>query len=541
MTSANVSQIPVMPVQANVKAQAKQGNEGKDFMQIMSASISNNKAADIQSSVGVAAPVKDQTSTEQVKAVDPVETTQPKAVTDVSQKPADIRQTVQTDDQDTAVLTDEEIEEVSEVIATAAVEIVEVIAEDLSVTTEDVTIALDELDIMPIEVADPKVLPDLVSELTGMDKMELLTAPALSDVSADLKPIIDELVSELPIEDATELPEFAKDFLDMIDAAGMDLGPDGEVVPVSEPMDGLSIASDEIIITDPTDENLINTNVDGDEVVVTPETVRVETPVSRQYIAADDDMDGEQLHAVDEYNDTQDEMVNTARTMGSQQNEKQSSEDTGRDSFMGRHENGFEHATHVAAADNTPTPVQTATFTETVTEATVRYTSIDTRALIDQIVTQVRTQVTEGISTMALELHPATLGKMYVQVTEQDGTINAKLFTENENVKTALETAMTSLKEQWEQQGTKVNAIEISVGTREFEEQMESAADWNQNQGSGSEGAGETDNEAFAGTGGNRSINLGGGEDGVPEDMTEAEALEANMMKDYGNTLSMRA
>ena len=541
MTSANVSQIPVMPVQANVKAQAKAGNEGKDFMQIMSASISNNSASDIRSSVGVAAPVKSQAPTETVETVKPAEPTQAKAATDVSAKAASVTQTASQDANDAAVLTTEEIEEVSEVIATAAVEIVEVIAEDLNVTAEDVTAVLDELDIMPIEVADPKNLADVVSQLTGMDKMELLTDSTLSDITADLKPIVDEMVKDLPIDSAEELPGFAKDFLEMIDAAGMDLGPDGEVVPVSEPLDGLTIASDEIIITNPNEENLISTTEEtGDEVVVTPESGRVETPVSRQFVAADENMDEDQLHAVDQYNDSRDEMVTTARNMGSTESDQSAGKDTGRDSFMGKHETGFEHVAH-ATVDNNPAPVQTTTFAETVTETVTRYTTIDTRALIDQIVTQVRTQVSEGITTMSLELHPATLGKMFVQVTEQDGTVNAKLFTESENVKQALEGAMTALKEQWEQQGSKVNAIEISVGTREFEEQMASQADWNQNENSGKEGAGEAGDDTSAGGSGNRSINLGDGEEGIPEDMTEAEALEANMMRDYGNTLSMRA
>ncbi|MCR5098535.1 MAG: hypothetical protein K6B14_06270 [Lachnospiraceae bacterium] len=230
MTSANVSQIPVMPVQSNLRAQAKTGNEGKDFMQIMSASISNNTASDIRSTVGVAAPVKSETTVQPVETTAATETVQPKADADVAARPVDVRQTVnnvQSDDTADTELSVEEIEEISEVIATAAAEIIEVIAEDLGVEAEDVTASLDELDLMPMELADPKNLSDLVSEITGMDKMELLTDTTLSDITADLKPIIDEMVEELPVDSPKELPEFATDFLDMADAAGMDLGPDG--------------------------------------------------------------------------------------------------------------------------------------------------------------------------------------------------------------------------------------------------------------------------------------------------------------------------
>ena len=539
MTSANVAQIPMTPVQIQLKGQAKAGNEGKDFMQIMSASISKNSASDIRDSVGVAAPVKGEAVSQQTEAPVNAEKVQP-----VNRPEVKTVDTKQTTDNKAEGLTTEEIEEISEVIATSAVEITEVIAEDLSVPVEEVIEAFDELEIMPIEIADPKVLSDVVCEVTGMDKMELLTDPKLSEVKEDLKPIIDEMVKELPVETPEEIPGFAKDFAEMTEVAtGVDLGPDGEVVPVSEPKDGVQIASDEVIITDFEEDNLIVEDTADDEVaVVTPEAPKTQAPVSRQYIAADDDMDDEQLHAVEEYNDSQDEMVETARTMGSAKSDQgETGRDQGRDASFNRHETGFEHVAHNVSEGSTP-QVQNTTFAETVTEATARYTSIDTRELIEQIVTQVRTTVTESVTTMSLELHPASLGKMYVQVSEQDGTINAKLFTESENVKQALESSMTALKEQGEQQGSKVNAIEISVGTREFEEQMESQAEWNQNENRGSGNAGEAgEGTSSDNRSGNRSINLGDAEDGVPEDLTEAEALEASMMQDYGNTLSMRA
>mgnify|MGYP002626072161 CR=1 FL=1 len=543
MTSANVSMIPVMPVQTQGKGQSRPESDGKDFMSIMSASLQKNSAADIQSSVGVAAPSKttDQAAVD-MAAKQPVRISDPAdGRTDRSIQPANSPDKKQVSGKPGGAedLSTEEIEAVSEALAVYTTEITQVIADDLQIPAEDVTEALDTLGMTPVDLADPKNLSDLLTELMDMSKMELITDPTFSDVTADIKPAVEELLLNVPVDSKEELPGFVKDFMQTmdIDTVGMDLGPDGEVVPTPEPMDGLLAVSDEIAI-DPSNENLIINDLD-ESTPVTPDQGRVAAPESRPYIVADEDMDADEKQAVESYNDTTDEMVTTARTMGSQRGSSAGSDDS---------RDGFSKANTDKVAENLGTNVnqnvQTMdgrSFTETVTEAVERYTSIDTEDLIEQIVTQVRTTVTESITTMSLELHPASLGKMYVQVSEQDGTINAKLFTESESVKQALETQMTALKEQWEQQGSKVSAIEISVGTREFEEQMEAGTEWNQNENRGSGASGEADAEGTPAGGGIRSINLGDAEDGVPEDMTEAEVLAASMMRDRGNRMNIMA
>ncbi len=544
MTSANVSAAPVMPVQVQGKSKGMKQGEAKDFMAIMNASIQKNSASDIQSSVGVAAPAKTEKQAAVVETEKPVKIDTPAAKVEQDTKAPD-KATAEASDvkPDTldGTLTEEEVTEVSEVIATAVAEITQTIAEDMGVPVEEVTDALESLEITPLELADPKNLTDLISELTDQTGAELITDPAFSEVKTDLASIMDELVSKLPVESTEELPGFAREFMQMIqkNTVGMDLGPNGEVVPTPEFTDELAADSLDITVI-PESENLTEQPVEK-VTTVTPEQGRVVAAESRPYIAVDEKMDADEAEAVETYNDTADEMVTTARTMGSENSGDTAKRDGSQSDPFSRNTHAGVEVASANVAENTTSTVQTNTFTQTVTEAVTRYTSIDTRAIIEQIVTQVRTSVTEGISTMALELHPASLGKMYVQVTEQDGTINAKLFAENENVKNALETQMSVLKEQWEQQGTKVNAVEISVGTREFERQMESQNEWNENGGSGSEGTNGSGNDNAEGGAGRRSINLGDAEDGIPEDMTEAEALEANMMRDYGNTLSMRA
>jgi flagellar hook-length control protein FliK len=178
----------------------------------------------------------------------------------------------------------------------------------------------------------------------------------------------------------------------------------------------------------------------------------------------------------------------------------------------------------------------TISFANVVEESTTSYTNIDVEDIMNQIVTQTRTQVSDTLTSMELELHPASLGKMYLQVTENNGSITAKLYTENQDVKVAMETQMAILKETWNQQGMKVNAIEISVGTREFEEQLDAQANATFENGSSSfNGSGEGEPAKR-----NRNLSLTGLEE-LPEDMTEEERLTVNMMKDLGNSINFTA
>ena len=60
-------------------------------------------------------------------------------------------------------------------------------------------------------------------------------------------------------------------------------------------------------------------------------------------------------------------------------------------------------------------------------------------------------------------LNPENLGKVHVAVTAKQGIVTAQLTAQNEQVKAALENQMTALKEQFNNQGVKVEAVEITV------------------------------------------------------------------------------
>ena len=168
------------------------------------------------------------------------------------------------------------------------------------------------------------------------------------------------------------------------------------------------------------------------------------------------------------------------------------------------------------------------------------YTSAETRDMIEQIVTNVRVQNLESAHSMEMTLNPQNLGKLFMQVTEKDGMVHAKIITENENVKNALETQMAELKESINQQSMKVHEIEISVGTRAFdnrEEHTEQAAFGAEagNQNTSQEGGEESSNTRH-----HRNINMNH-LDEMEGDLTDSEKLEVSMMRTNGNTVNLHA
>ena len=100
---------------------------------------------------------------------------------------------------------------------------------------------------------------------------------------------------------------------------------------------------------------------------------------------------------------------------------------------------------------------------------------------------------------------------------------------QNEAVKTAVETQMIQLKEALNDQGVKVEAIEVSVDTRGFESSL-----WQ-----GQENPGQEAYEQQRRT--PRRINLASLDASFEEEATEEEVLAAKMMEANGNTVDITA
>lgn len=83
--------------------------------------------------------------------------------------------------------------------------------------------------------------------------------------------------------------------------------------------------------------------------------------------------------------------------------------------------------------------------------------------IVEQVVNHVRIRVLPQTTSMELQLNPASLGRVNLNVTSQNGTATATLTVQNQVAKEALESQLTVLRENLESQGLKVDAVEVNV------------------------------------------------------------------------------
>ena len=132
---------------------------------------------------------------------------------------------------------------------------------------------------------------------------------------------------------------------------------------------------------------------------------------------------------------------------------------------------------------------------------------------------------------MELQLHPASLGTVNMQVISQNGQVTAHFTVQNEMVKAVLETQLMTLQENLNEAGTKVSAIEVTVANYN----LDKGADNHANEGN--------PNENSKGSR-RRGINLQGIDsldDLEALGLDEAEMVEAKVMEMNGNTVNYRA
>ena len=94
--------------------------------------------------------------------------------------------------------------------------------------------------------------------------------------------------------------------------------------------------------------------------------------------------------------------------------------------------------------------------------------------VINQITDYMKLNVKEDLTSMEIQLHPASLGTVKVMVEQaQDGGVTAKFTASTEEAKTALQTQLVQLQQKLDEQGIKVNAVEVAVDAHAFEQNLE--------------------------------------------------------------------
>ena len=109
-----------------------------------------------------------------------------------------------------------------------------------------------------------------------------------------------------------------------------------------------------------------------------------------------------------------------------------------------------------------------------LTDALVEKTDgVEEARIVSQIIDQINVNAKPGVTSLEVQLYPEHLGKVIVEVSSKDGILNAKIAAETENAKNAIEGQLTLLKDSLNNQGIKVESVEVTIAGHGFEENLE--------------------------------------------------------------------
>ncbi len=390
-------------------------------------------------------------------------------------------------------------------------EVKEVIAEKLGISQEELTQQMEALGLSVLDLMDPSKLAGLVMELTGSDDIAGLL------LNEDFQQLIGE-ISELSQELAGNLdltPEEMSQWKEQLESLISKETPESTNQELDEEMLAQHPVAD-------TEEKAVNITKEAGTLQGALHTAVSEEEVQREAISQTTDIDSKQ----------QDAQMQVQNPEGQQQAEESDAESS-------QGEKSYTELTQDAKgnekAENRQTHITYQTTTQTINQGQtveVTQTVVQTRVNVEDILRQVsqmtRVIVGQAESSIEMQLNPANLGKVYLQVVSREGVITAQLAAQNEAVKEALESQLVVLKENMNQQGMKVEAIEVTIASHEFERNLE------QNQNN----AAREQQEEQAQRTGRRNINLNN-LDELEGLMSEEETLVAKMMAEQGNSMNV--
>ncbi|MFP4697249.1 MAG: flagellar hook-length control protein FliK [Eubacteriales bacterium] len=90
--------------------------------------------------------------------------------------------------------------------------------------------------------------------------------------------------------------------------------------------------------------------------------------------------------------------------------------------------------------------------------------------IIKQLVEQIKIQMKPDTTKMEFQLKPEHLGKLQLSIASKEGVISAQFVVESQSVKETLENQMVFLKDNLNEQGIKVDKVEIIIASEQYNE-----------------------------------------------------------------------
>lgn len=201
--------------------------------------------------------------------------------------------------------------------------------------------------------------------------------------------------------------------------------------------------------------DMLNTDVDDAVLVVRTDTVVKKDTDETAVKNTDSSITDNQ--SVSETESLSDVLAAKVTAQGSSKHEESTGEHTGEQNHNTQSYDGVADSIIQSMKDS---------FADIVTEDTSRVSEAD---IVNQVIDQIKLSSGRELTSIEVMLNPERLGSVHVTVTAKNGILSAQIAAQNEQVKTALENQVTALKENFQNQGIKVEAVEITVMTHQFE------------------------------------------------------------------------
>ena len=493
MTSANVSKVTAgMTVQTSAsKKSGKDEQEAVDFMSMLGNFAVNHS----QQNNPVTFQVSDSTSNKTVEYEKL--STKDDRIPKVTGKPDDA-----------------DMQKVDQAVEEFAKEVQKEVKELLGVDDAQLEAAMKELGLTYQDLMDPVNLANLVMNLTGEeDQLGLLMNADFQELMQNVEVLSKNLLQELGMTPQEVAEVFAQ--LEQNAAQITEEVPQQMQEVTDTQADVLKVQqTDDVQITEQKSQvtGLTETNAAATESVESDGNVQnVEEPVSQE-VRVENDQTASQQEG------QQEEAPENSMTTEDDASLLQQNDTTEKSIFT---EHTFQQTVQTIRTDN---------ITAAPTTAVPQNVVFNTLDVIRQVSEFTRVMYQGDTTSMEMQLNPENLGKIYVQVTAKEGVVTAHLAVQNEIVKEALENQTIQLRENMNQQGIKVEAVEVTIASHEFERNLE------QNQ----QGSAQDEQREQASKSPRRNISMNQ-LDELSGLMSEEEMLVAKIMRDNGNSVDFTA
>lgn len=295
--------------------------------------------------------------------------------------------------------------DVTDTVKEVCEDIKDAIKEEFDVSDEDIKVAMELLGLTALDLLSTAKVAELIEQLTGTDALTLITNEDMMQSFNNIINVVDEADADIAGMLGVKTEE-----------VGIVLG-QNDIAPVVNSED--TAKQDNVKESDAknADDN-INQTVDNQESLSEVLAKKITT-----------ESDGKAKNNMSESNEANNKV------------------------------------TYADVADNMISNI-TDTFADIITEdiSTVKEADI-----VNQVIDSVKLMASRELTSMEVMLNPEHLGSVHITVTARNGIVSAQIAAQNEQVKTALENQMVTLREQFESQGLKVDAVEITVMAHSFE------------------------------------------------------------------------